>query len=282
MLRQTKNLQQLRSLDLVQNKILVIALGGTIGSVKSDSISLDSNNLKILDYADKSCAEFVGTSPFSVLSENMTIDLWKRLISFVDSIDFSAYRGVIILHGSDTLAFTSSIIANAFPSKKIVFVASDKPIEDSTSNGIKNFNNAVELILNGDICCPMVSYNGIFYADAITSANIHDEFIALDTRIAPVNSKNINDKNILVVYPYVNINPNNYNLENVDAVLIAMYHSATVPQNIVEFSKQLEKKGIEYHFVTHKASADYETASTLKNIIFNSTVENAYAQILLK
>lgn len=259
------------------NKILVIGLGGTIGSVKKDSIGLDRNNLKILDYVSCDNTLFEGVSPFSVLSENMTIPLWKKLVEFIDSIDFSKYTGVIILHGSDTLAFTSSIIANAFPDEKIVLVAADKPIEDKDSNGISNFENAVWAIIKG-IDSPLVSYDGIFRANCITSADINDRFVSINSTIPPVNSKTIYDKNILIINPYVGINLENYNLKTVDAVLVSMYHSATVPKDIVNF---WEQSAVPVYFVTHKSSADYETAQELDNIIFGCTIENAYARLLL-
>lgn len=264
----------------MQNKILVVALGGTIGSVRKSKISLDENNLKILDFIDKKGVEFIGASPFSVLSENMSIELWQRLIDYLKGVDFGAYLGVIILHGSDTLAFTSSIIANAFPNEKIVLVASDKPIEDENSNGILNFSSAVALISSG-INTPMVCYDGIHKADCITSADINDNFKALDSTIPPVNSTNISDKNILIVKAYPNNSYKNYNLDNLDAVLFEMYHSATISENVFEFCRILERKNIPYYFVTHKSSAEYETAEGLKRIIFNCTVENAYAHILL-
>ena len=111
------------------NKILVIGLGGTIGSVAGESISLDDNCLKILDVTEHTNVQFDTVSPFKVLSENMTKALWQKLIDCLDEVDFSKYKGVIILHGSDTLAFTSAIIANAFADKNIVLVASDKPVE---------------------------------------------------------------------------------------------------------------------------------------------------------
>ncbi|MFR5875670.1 MAG: asparaginase domain-containing protein [Eubacterium sp.] len=262
-------------------KILVIALGGTIGSVKTDSIGLDKNNLKILDYCRRDDVEFTGVSPFSVLSENMSIALWMRLIDFLDSIDFSLYKGVIILHGSDTLAYTSSLIANAFVNERIVFVAADKPIENNQSNGIDNFNTAVDMIVSSDFNCPFVSYNGMHRADCITSANIKDEFLSLDSTLPPVNSRIIHCKNVLIINPYIEINFDNYNLDNVDCVLINMYHSATVPDSTKVFCEILSKQCIPYYFVTHKSSADYETADGLDNIIFNCTIENAYARILL-
>lgn len=263
------------------NNILVIALGGTIGSVKTDSIGLDKNNLKIIDYCRRDDVEFTGISPFSVLSENMSIELWKRLIEFLEKVNFEEYCGVIILHGSDTLAFTAALLANAYPDKSIVLAAADKPIEDKSSNGIENFNNAVELIVNGIAKCPLVSYNGLHKADCITGADIHDEFISLESTLPPTDSKIIYDKNILIVNPYVGICFDNYNLDNIDCVLINMYHSATVPNNTGNFCERLTKSGIPYYFVTHRHSADYETALSLENIIFNCTVENAYARMLL-
>lgn len=262
----------------MQNKILVIGLGGTIGSVRADSIGLDKNNLKILEYVKRDDVEYNGVSPFSVLSENMSIALWKRLIAFLDDVDFEEYRGVIILHGSDTLAFTSSIIANAFPNKSIVFVASDKPIEDKTANAIDNFNNAVDFILNGcdDV---FVSYNGIFRANQVSNIGIEEKLIYLDTANEPLNSKVINDKNILIVNSYVGINLGNYNLDNVDAVLIGMYHSATAPSYLIE---QLRACNKPIYFVTHRAKTEYDGSINIENIIYNSTIENAYAKLLLQ
>lgn len=261
----------------MQNKILVVGLGGTIGSVKTNSIGLDENNLKILEYVKREGVSFVGVSPFSVLSENMNIGLWRRLISFLEDVDFGEYQGVVILHGSDTLAFTSSIIANAFPKRKIVFVASDKPIEDKTANGIENFNNAVDFILNGcdDV---FVSYGGMFRANQISSINIEEKLTSIASILPPVDSRIIYDKNILIVNSYVGMDMNNYNLDNVDAVLVSMFHSATAPSELVEFAKGTSKQ---VYFVTHKSSADYETSTDIKNIVYNSTIENAYARLLL-
>ena len=71
-------------------------------------------------------------------------------------------------------------------------------------------------------------------------------------------------------------------LDNVDVVLHEMYHSATVPESAKAFAKKCEQKGVAFYFVTSKSSADYESASDIKDkIIYNSTLENAYAKILL-
>ena len=260
------------------NKILVIGLGGTIGSVEGDNIGLDDNCLKILNTVEYNDVEFEGASPFKILSENMTKALWQRLIDYLNNINFSKYKGVIILHGSDTLAYTSSIIANAFYDKSIVLVASDKPIEHPQSNARANFDNAVKHLLSG-VEGVYVSYNGIKKGNCISSADINDEFRTVPSAPQPTGKKKISNKNVLIVRPYVSIDMSSYNTDGVDEVLIEMYHSATVPDNIKEFANNLD---IPYHFVTHKESADYETAKDISNIIFGTTIENAYAMAILE
>lgn len=264
-----------------QEKILVIALGGTIGSVREDNIKLDKDSLKILKYNMFSNIAFETVSPFTIFSENMTVSHWQALLDYLSSVDFEEYKGVIILHGSDTLAFTSSIIANAFADKTIVLVASDKPVEDKDSNAFRNFNDAMSYIMCDNVGV-VVSYDGIKKGNAITSANIRDEFVEIDSTIKPINSQKLSDKNILIIKSYVSIDYDNYNIDNIDEVLIEMYHSATAPIGVEDFVNKLKSKNISYHFVTHKSKAEYETAQNFDNIIFNSTVENAYAMCLLK
>lgn len=258
-------------------KILVIATGGTIGSIKGDSISLDSDNLKILSRCARDGVKYVGVSPFSVLSENMSIALWRRLIDYIDCAGIEDYAGVIILHGSDTLAYTSAVIANAFPNSSIVLTAADKPIEDEASNGVANFNLAVDMIADG-VTCPMVAYDGAHRADSITSADVNDKFISINSAPAPADSRNIADKNILIVKSYVGMDMNNYNLDNVDAVIVDMFHSATVPDCVRDYARASD---VPFYFVTHKMSAEYETAQDIDNIVFGCTVENLYARLLL-
>lgn len=245
------------------DKILVIGTGGTIGSVKDDNIHLDSP-FKILDYMNYDDVEFECVSPFTVLSENMSLELWKQLADYIGSIDFSKYKGIIVLHGSDTLSFTGALLANLFYDKPIVLVASDKPLEDKTANGFKNFENAFKYIQKG-ISKVYISYDRIYEAE----------------NKEPLKNPVFKFKKILVISPYVGIDYNSYDLSNVDIVLHAMYHSATAPVGVKEFINRCKANGVEFYFVTESSSADYESAKSFENIIFNSTVESAYARLLL-
>ncbi len=260
-------------------KILVVGTGGTIACVKDDRIHLD-NPFKIIDCTEIKDVHFDCVSPFSVLSENMCIHLWQQLIDYLYTVDFDAYNGVIILHGSDTLAFTGAILGNIFYDKNIVLVASDKPLDDKTSNGIPNFENAVEFLLNS-VKGVYISYDRLYRAVRTVSANDNDEFFAVGRQSEFINNPVLRNKNILVITPYVGINYDNYNLDKVDAVLHTMYHSATVPADASVFADKCKRKKIPFYFVTSKSSADYESAKSYNNIIFNSTSENALARLLI-
>ena len=259
-------------------KILVIALGGTIGSVMTDNISLDKNSFKILDYVKDGSVEFSTLSPFAVLSENINTALWKKLIACIDNAKIAQYDGVIILHGSDTLSYTSALIGNA----RIVLTAADKPLEDKKSNGVKNFKSAVEIIKNKKISHPMTVYDGIFDAIAITGADVEDKFRTVLPAPTPLGKKIICNKNILIIKVYPGFDAKNYNFANADGVIFTMYHSATVPSGVKGALKMLDNQKIPYRFVTHRQSADYETAKDLEKIEFSTTIENAYISSILK
>lgn len=260
-------------------KIMIIGTGGTIASKKGSSISLDAP-FKILDYVDCSSVEFECVSPFCIFSENINFDYWQRLIDFINTVDFDKYDGVIILHGSDTLAYTGALLGNIFYDKSIVLVASNKPAEESGSNAVPNFERAVEFIKD-NIKGVYISFDRLYRAVRAASANANDEFLTAGRGTGFIKNPVFTPKNILVIEPYININYDNYSLDKVDAVLHTMYHSATAPESVNAFVQKCKSKNIPFYFVTAKASADYETAKDYENIIFNSTLENAYARLLL-
>lgn len=243
-------------------KILIIGTGGTIACVKEKCIHLDTP-FKILDYACREDVEFECISPFTILSENMDLKHIKMLIDFVGAVDFEQYEGVIILHGSDTLSFTASIIANSFYGKPIILTASNKPLEDSTANGVSNFNTAVDAILSG-ISNTYVSYDTLTKVKAVSSGKPAFE-----------------EKNILIISPYPSICYDNYKLDGVAAVVHTMYHSATAPQTVKAFTERCSRASVAFYFVTENSSADYESARDFENIVFNSTPEDVYARLLL-
>lgn len=142
-------------------KILLLLTGGTIcsfGDEQGNRRDVDIQKAKalLLQYfedSDSPCAhqKFEVVTILNTLSENMTIPKWNELLRFFKKCDFSQYRGIVIAHGTDTLAYTASLLALALSKVEIpVFlVSSQLPLNQEGANGNENFRRSVELICAG-------------------------------------------------------------------------------------------------------------------------------------
>lgn len=145
-------------------KILTVLTGGTIGSKVNDNVmDVKDHICPVVELYKENSAdnvEFSTISPMNILSENVSVEDWNRLIACINSIDTENYDGVILTHGSDTLSFTSSLIGMCFAHINIplVIVAADYPLDDERSNGLSNFSSAVELIKSKTVKGVFVSY----------------------------------------------------------------------------------------------------------------------------
>ena len=142
-------------------KILLILTGGTIclfGDSDNLNRALDMAKARrmLVDNFQKSDSqykneEFEVIQILDVLSENMTVGSYNVIISSLKGIDFSLYKGVIIAHGTDTLAYTSALMALILQniSIPVFMVSSNRPLNSAGANGNCNFKTAVELICAG-------------------------------------------------------------------------------------------------------------------------------------
>lgn len=133
--------------------ILLVLTGGTIGSKESGgTINVEqTEDYPIVYHYQKEYERttvFTATAPANLLSENCTNAFWTTLCSSLYAIDFSAYQGVIVTHGSDTLSYSSALLGMVFAHLPIpmVLVAADYPLDNPKSNGLKNFAAAVAFI----------------------------------------------------------------------------------------------------------------------------------------
>ena len=135
-------------------KILTIFTGGTIGSIQGDNYSIDvyekTTDMLIERYgrSNDDNVEFIVRVPFFGLSESHTPHELTQLVSCVEKNLGEGYGGVLILHGTDTLAYTSSALAFALNHLQVpvVMTGANYPIDDRRSNGFRNFVSAVDFI----------------------------------------------------------------------------------------------------------------------------------------
>lgn len=175
----------------LKGKILVVLTGGTIGSTCSDGVRGivgDSPYILIREfrrqYPAYSACEFKIINPYSILSENLTCEIWSLLYKALKEADTSEYDGIIITHGSDTLAYTSAAIGMLMRYAKcpIVLTAADRPANDPLSNALPNFRASVDFILNVGMKGVFVSYRRnsdgvqvIYLATRLCSADCFDD-----------------------------------------------------------------------------------------------------------
>lgn len=254
-------------------KILVLHTGGTIGSTYNPEKShreVDVTNAKriLFECFEKSNSKYADREElfedlplgFETLSENMTLDKLAKIIAKLKSVDLNSYAGVIVLHGTDTLAYTAALFSFIFYDTELpmMLVSAKAPVLDENSNALDNFASAVELILDGVapnvyvpyrnddgeiyihlastlMQCPNysndfynASRNKVFYFD--------DEYIFEDCKnLSKQRSwkviefpKRFSAKKIKVITPYVGIDYADIDLEGISAVLHGSFHSGTL------------------------------------------------------
>ncbi|NOS73776.1 MAG: asparaginase [Methyloglobulus sp.] len=136
-------------------QILLVFTGGTIGSAATDGTIKPSSNapFKLLHlfeehYHDHTSIHFDTLQPIQILSENLAPAAWETIIEAIESAQLDKYDGIIVTHGTDTLAYTAATLGFYFHTlaKPILLVSSDYPLDNPKGNGLANFICAVEFI----------------------------------------------------------------------------------------------------------------------------------------
>lgn len=133
-------------------KILLIYTGGTIGMIKDlrtgELRSLDFNY--IFDHIPELERLHVVLSSISfekaIDSSDMTYAHWKQLADII-SDNYETYDGFVVLHGSDTMAYTASALSFMLQGlhKPIILTGSQLPIGTIRTDGKENLITAVEI-----------------------------------------------------------------------------------------------------------------------------------------
>ena len=133
------------------NKVLIVYTGGTIGMVQDENGSLKPFPMDhIYDVVPelKKCTYKIDTCQMDSIidSSNMTPSFWVELAEIIEK-HYDAYDGFVILHGTDTMAYTASALSFMFKnlSKPIILTGSQLPLGVLRTDGRENIICALEL-----------------------------------------------------------------------------------------------------------------------------------------
>ncbi len=133
-------------------KILLIYTGGTIGMIKNPITGeLESFNFKhIHDHVPELNRLNVQIESISfkepIDSSEMNLEHWRMMSAIVEE-HYHLFDGFVILHGSDTMAFSASALSFMLQGlkKPIVFTGSQLPIGTIRTDGKENLITAIEI-----------------------------------------------------------------------------------------------------------------------------------------
>ena len=305
------------------DKILLILTGGTICSFENDDgkrqTDAESAKYKIITEFRKSGSVFGDIAfdtamPIDTLSENMTLAKWNALLDELRKVESDEYKGIIILHGTDTLAYTACLLSLVMSEKKlpVCLVSSHSPVDCEGTNANINFRTAVELIMNG--LKPNVyavyqnsdgetyihygahllqcgNYSNDFYSKDMADADSFGNGVAFEENSGLLSRIKVLDRKVILINPYVGLDYNCINLENVSAVVHTTYHSQTVcvegeSNSFAEFAKRCKKEGVSLILTPcdEKSYSYVSTASALRNDVIpvsGMTDEMAYVKTVV-
>lgn len=135
-----------------RSKVLLIYTGGTIGMVQDAKTgSLVPFNFEHLLQQIPELTKFnieIEVCSFSPVidSSNMNPQIWEKLCKII-SKNYHLVDGFVILHGSDTMAFTASALSFMLHnlSKPVILTGSQLPIGTIRTDGKENLITAIEI-----------------------------------------------------------------------------------------------------------------------------------------
>ena len=133
-------------------KILLIYTGGTIGMVHDSEnnayVPFDFENLQaqIPELQQLNCTLEVQSYEPSIDSSNMQPKIWVQLANTIEQA-YTKYDGFVILHGSDTMAYTASALSFMLENlnKPVILTGSQLPSGVPRTDAKENLITAIEI-----------------------------------------------------------------------------------------------------------------------------------------
>ena len=158
--------------------ILIIYTGGTIGMVRDPG----TNALHPFDFSHiqdqvpeiKSFGSTIDAIAFSPLidSSDVTPEFWVKLATLIEK-HYLDYDGFIVLHGTDTMAYTASALSFMLENlqKPVILTGSQLPIGTLRTDGKENLITAIEIAAAHRDGQPLVPEVALYFENRLYRGN---------------------------------------------------------------------------------------------------------------
>ncbi len=160
-------------------RILIIYIGGTIGMIENaetgalepfdfDHLIDNVPKIRMLDYD-------IDNSQFKIPldSSTMTPEHWVEIAKVIEE-NYDAFDGFVVLHGTDTMAYTASALSFMLQNlrKPVVITGSQLPIGEVRTDGEENLITALQVAAAKDADgSPMVQEVAILFDNYLWRGN---------------------------------------------------------------------------------------------------------------
>ena len=142
----------------MKKKILMIYSGGTIGMIKDPvkNTLVPFNFDKLLEAIPELRSEQINLSTIStkkpIDSSNMNTSNWVEIAKLI-SDNYATYDSFVVLHGTDTMAYTASALSFMLENlnKAVILTGSQIPIGERRTDAKENLITSVEIAGSGKI-----------------------------------------------------------------------------------------------------------------------------------
>lgn len=139
-----------------KKRLLLLTTGGTIASVPGAD-GLEPKRSEVMEREVNQLRTYYDITVRDVLcldSSNITPDQWLLIAESIFTLR-SGYDGIVVSHGTDTMAYTASAVTFLLPDidVPVVFTGSQLPLADVLSDGPDNLRTASPWPASGNRGC---------------------------------------------------------------------------------------------------------------------------------
>jgi len=166
--------------------VFIIYTGGTIGSLPKDRddplsplvpAELSQVMKRLPNYNERDSKILIGEQwirvgafswPEPLDSSNITLSDWKEMARVIKE-NYDEYEGFVILHGTDTLAYTASALAFMLENlgKPVIVTGSQLPIGRTRSDAVQNLVTSIEFAAAKSLGAPIIREVCVFFRDEL-------------------------------------------------------------------------------------------------------------------